>query len=95
MLRAESRALASYVAANSAAQATLVVSDEIYRPGQDVTSDSDREQYISHWKALHPSGLHVITVAGGHHDLISSADAILAVADAIRSATPENRSKKG
>ncbi|MEU8269171.1 thioesterase domain-containing protein [Sphaerisporangium sp. NPDC049002] len=94
VLRAESRALADYRAATSGAQATLVVSDEIHRPGQELDPSGDRERYVAHWKRLYPRGLRIIDLDGGHHDMIKARESVSAIASALgtgrRPETPTN-----
>ncbi|WP_405150351.1 amino acid adenylation domain-containing protein [Sphaerisporangium sp. NBC_01403] len=83
VLRAESRALADHRAATSRARATLVVSDEIHRAGQELMQTGDRARYVAHWKRLYPRGLRIIDLAGGHHDMISARESVLEIASAL------------
>ncbi|MDN3356433.1 amino acid adenylation domain-containing protein [Actinomadura sp. DC4] len=83
VLRAEARALADYRATPSHARATLVVSDEIRRAGQELMPAGDRERYVAHWAGLYPGGLRVIDLPGGHHDMIETKEAVAAVTAAL------------
>ncbi|MFI7673280.1 amino acid adenylation domain-containing protein [Actinophytocola sp. NPDC049390] len=83
VLRAESRALGGYRAPESKAAATLVVSDEIHREGQELLPSGDRGEYIGHWRALYPEGLRIVEMAGGHYDMIGTTG-VSTVADAVR-----------
>jgi uncharacterized protein YbdZ (MbtH family) len=84
VLRAESRALAGYRATAARAPATLVVSDEIGRPGQELMPGGNRAQYIRHWQRLYPRGLNVLDLPGGHYDMVRAPEALADIARAVR-----------
>ncbi|TDV49929.1 non-ribosomal peptide synthetase [Actinophytocola oryzae] len=82
VLRAESRALGTYRAPVSTAPATLVVSDEIHRDGQELLPSGDRGEYLAHWHGLYPGGLRIVEMPGGHYDMIGTTG-VSTVASAI------------
>jgi amino acid adenylation domain-containing protein len=84
VLRAESRALAGYRATAARAPVTLVVSDEIGRPGQELMPGGNRAQYIRHWQRLYPRGLNVLDLPGGHYDMVRAPEALADIARAVR-----------
>lgn len=84
VLRAESQALAGYRATAAQARATLVVSDEISRPGQELMPAGNRAEYVRHWQRLHPRGLDVLDLPGGHYDLVRAPELLAAIARAVR-----------
>jgi amino acid adenylation domain-containing protein len=83
VLQGESHALAGYEAPVSEAQATLVVSDEIYRDGQELLPGGDRAEYVTYWRRRYPRGVRVIDVAGDHHGMIKNRESLSAIAAAL------------
>ncbi|MFC4590848.1 amino acid adenylation domain-containing protein [Sphaerisporangium corydalis] len=94
VLRAESRALADYQAVVSRARATLVVSEEIERAGQELMPDGDREGYVAHWRRRYPAGLRIVDLAGDHYDMVKTRESVSAIAAAL-GAGPETPANQG
>jgi len=75
VLEAEVRSLAEYRAGRSFARATLFVSASVRDSGPDGSVDEvSHSQYTTHWQRLHPAGIEILDLQGGHMQMVSGTE---------------------